>query len=686
MADKFIEMRDIIHDFLDKMMKDNKRLFLINLDKDKLYQTYLDSMSPELNPFFRKTTTHDCSCCRGFIKNVGAVIAIKNCKVTTVWDANVRGTGYEKVFEAMNHYVRSHVNDIEGFYVAALELQGCHHNFEVLEDGKQLTWPHFYIKLRDNCWMRDSVARNALVGDASTDYGVFKRGLEELTLDALDSILELIASNSLYKGAEYKNQIQEFRKCKVQYDKIETELEKKFYVWEQVANLSKAILRLKNTSIGTLLYDVSIGVDLDRAVTAYEKMVAPENYKRPKAIYTKSMLENAMKKIEELGVKDALPRRHAKISDLTVNDTLFVDRSIRSQMKGEEVDELFSQLGKEATKKTLDFSRVEEIKPEDFVKNILPTATKLEVYLDNSHKGNFVSLIAPKNECAKSIFQWGNNFTWAYAGNVTDSMEERVKAAGGNINGILRFSIQWNECGTDNCDLDAHCYIEAIKEEIYYGHKMSTATNGRLDVDIICPEGKIAVENIYWENTSRLPKGDYKFFVHQYSGSVKEGFRAQIKMAGQLFEFNYPKGMRSGEKVQVATVHWDGKKFTIKPALDVGGTPVRVWGLNTLDFVPVQLVCYSPNYWETAPKNVGHKHLFFILKDCVNDEQPSGLFNEFLIKEFSEVRKVMEAITLKMRVEDTPEQLSGIGFALDKRAELIVRVTGTTVRTLKIKF
>jgi len=75
-----------------------------------------------------------------------------------------------------------------------------------------------------------------------------------------------------------------------------------------------------------------------------------------------------------------------------------------------------------------------------------------------------------------------------------------------------------------------------------------------------------------------------------------------------------------------------------------------------------------------------------MLKDAVNDECPSGIFNEFLVNELTEVRKVMEAIANKMRVDTSSDQLSGVGFALDKRAEVIVKVTGATERLLKIKF
>ena len=39
-----------------------------------------------------------------------------------------------------------------------------------------------------------------------------------------------------------------------------------------------------------------------------------------------------------------------------------------------------------------------------------------------------------------------------------------------------------------------------------------------------------------------------------------------------------------------------------------------------------------------------------------------------------------------MRVEDTTDQLSGLGFATDKSAELVVKVTGAMERVMKIKF
>lgn len=642
--------------------------------------------NPQTNEIYRERRWHDCNCCRRFIKSIGNAVVIKDNKIETIWDFKTNDTTYQPVLNALSDFIKSHaVSDI---YVSKFKKIGTQKNYEEMENGHIHEWTHFYVELPDRFVDKSSRSEGDIKGGYRDTRNVFKRSLDEISMDALDTILELITSNTLYKGEEWKNALTEFRRYKREYDKLSSDSEKNLYAWEKSIKAGIVIGRIRNHSIGTLLVNVSEGMNLDTAVKKYEQIVAPTNYKRSKPIYSKKMLEDAQKKIVELGYVDSLARRYAKLDDITVNDILFSNKDSAKRIEG--AVDIFGELAKNTKgRKAKKFSKVEEVTVDTFINDILPTAREVELYLENKHSSNLVSLIAPENKDSKSMFKWGNNFGWAYSGNLTDSdMKDRVKAAGGNVTGDLRFSIQWNEDGRDNCDLDAHC-IEPTGYEIYFGSAKKpyfSPTKGQLDVDIMSPNGKVAVENITWMNRDTMKNGVYKFFVKQFSGSVKNGFRAEIEFDGQIYSFDYPHSMRSGENVMVAEVTLNNGKFTIKELIPSSVSSKEIWGVKTNEFIPVSVICYSPNYWSNVENKVGHRHVFFMLKGCVNDENPSGMFNEFLVQDLYEHRKVMEALASKMRVEDTDDQLSGVGFAMDKRAEVVVKVIGSVERVLKIKF
>ena len=676
---EFVAMRDKLIKHFNKMTKDVDQLFEVDVDKDELWNLYLDSFPPGTNEIYRERREHDCSCCRHFIKSIGNAVVIQDGKVHTIWEFDSKSTTYQPVFDALDRYVKAHaVSDV---FKSPENKVGTSHNFENTVEGVK-QWDHFYLELPNKFVENHSIGTTK--GRFRDTRNVFKRSLDEISLEAIETIMELISSNTLYKGTEWKEPLQEFRKYKKAYEKLDTD-QKELFAWEQSVKAGPVIGKIKNHSIGVLLTDVSEGMDLDAAVRRYENIVAPQNYKRSKPIYTKRMLDDAKKTITELGYMESLKRRFATLDDITVNNILFSNKDSAKRISGAE--DIFTDMERGVKSSPKKFSKVEEISADKFISEVLPTAQELEVYLENKHTSNMVSLIAPENGDSKTMFKWNNGFSWAYTGNVTDSMKERVKAAGGKIDGDLRFSIQWNEDGRDNCDLDAHCR-EAYGYEIYFGSAKKpefSPTRGQLDVDIISPGGNIAVENITWADRRTMNNGKYLFFVHQYSGSARNGFRAEIEFDGQIHSFDYNKPMRHREKVQVAEVTLKDGVFSIKELLPSNASSKEVWNVHTNEFVPVSVVCYSPNYWDEQ-SGIGHKHVFFMLKDCINPEMPNGFFNEYLKQELTEHRKVFEALGAKMHVEDVDDQLSGIGFSTTKRGDIVVKVKGNTERIMKVKF
>lgn len=680
---EFKDFKKLFQENFAKITADVNTLFEVEVDKDEFWALYLDSFPAGTNEVYRQRREYDCSCCRHFVKSIGNTVIIKNNEVQTIWDFVTGDTTFQPVVNALSQYVKSKV--VSDVYFTKFNKIGTDKNFED-DDGNIVEWNHFYLELPKRFVDATGKSEGDYKGSYRDIRNVFKRSLEEISEESLLTVLELISQNSLYKGEEWKSVLTDFLKLKKEYDKLKTEEQKNNYAWEKSVTVGGVIGKIKNHSIGTLLINISEGMDLDVAVKKYEVIVAPSNYKRPNAIFTKKMLEDAKKTIEDLGYLDSLNRRYATLDDITVNNILFSNKDSAKRIGGANV---FDDMLGDVVGSPKKFSKIEEVPVDDFITNVLPTTKEIEVWLENKHSSNLVSLVAPENKNAPSMFKWNNAFSWAYSGNITDSdIRENVKSAGGNVEGVLRFSIQWNDDGTyDGNDLDAHC-IEPGRNEIFYANKYNHSTLGNLDVDIINPSRNVpAVENITWPNKSRMTSGIYKFFVHGYSNrGGRSGFRAEIEFDGQIFSFEYDKEVRQNEKVQVAevTLNQDGT-FEIKESLPSSVSSKEIWNLKTNQFVPVSVVMFSPNYWDQQ-NGIGNRHYFFMLKDCINSENPNGFYNEFLKEDLLKHKRVFEALGGKMAVKDVDDQLSGLGFSSTKRNELVVKVKNQSERIIKIKF
>lgn len=672
-----------IQEQFDTMANDAKTLLWADIDKDYIWDLYLNSFPEGTNRLFRVRREYDCSCCRSFLRQYAGIVTVKDGKMHTIWEIDGLGEKFQPVADALDIYV--HTCPIVGGFETDTAKLGTKLNRGMLTDGTICTYEHFFLEIpkRFVKWSRKGLKE---------DHDVFQRSLEEITMDAVDTVLELAQDKTLYRGAEHIATLNSFRKYKKVYESLE-ENARSNMIWEWVTGMSLATSHIRNTSIGTLLLELSDGMDVNTAVDRYERIVAPANYKRPKAIFTKKMLEQAKQTITDLGYLDSLGRRFAVQDDITVNNILWANRDTAPRLKP--AGSIFDEMEKDIRIDPRKFDRAREIGIEEFVRDVLPVATSIEAFPELRHQKNFVSLTAAAEPGSPSMFKWPNSFGWAYSGNIADSdIRENVRKAGGKVDGIIRFSIQWND--EDFCpnDYDAHCLMfpkSYANYEIYYNCRRENKTDGNLDIDIIHPQqGVPAVENIVFPSKDRLVDGEYIFWVHCYTNrGGTSGFKAELEVDGEVYSFNHPEPLRQDESVRVASVTYTNEngvhRFNVKTDLESKALNTTIWNVPIYQFAPVQIMMYSPNYWD-GQRGIGNRHYFFMLKDCINDEQPNGFYNEFLKSELEQHRRVFEALGAKTKVQDSTEQLSGLGFSETQRNYLIVRVTGSTERVMKIKF
>lgn len=680
----FKNFRDKVNSQFKKLAE--AQLLTTYVDPDILYNLYLDSFPEGTNEIYRERREYDCNTCRQFIKRVGSVIAIINGKIETVWDVDV-SDGFKQVAEALSNHIKQSVYSagIKSEFTTTEANAGINQSFEYDEAGFipeiENTWNHLYTVIpKKYVFSGVDIGPRSSVFNGKTN--VFIRSLKELTLDSVDTVIELINQKSIIRGEEKLNVVSSFRNLKVQYDALENDLEKNIFIWTNVFKVHPNVLNMKNDVIGTLMQAVSEGEDLTEAVNSYNAKVDPTNYRRTTSVVTTGMYSSLKDTLEKEGLMSALYRRHATYNDLNINNILFTNNEVGQKLEDKDV---FDTLMSETPKKVKNFDKIEEVTIDDFISKILPKAKSLEVLFEPRLSPNLVSLITSKDEEASKLFKWNNDFSLSYNGNLADAnIRQKVKDAGGSVEGVFRSSLSW--FNIDDLDLSI---IEPDHFKIYYGNKGTLSRcGGKLDVDMNAGFGQSTtpVENIVYKDKSKMIKGNYEVYVTQYNKRVMKdvGFVLELEVDGNIHTFEHTQDLKTS--VHVATVKYDGTSFEVIPKLPSSSSTnsKKVWNVNTNTFVKVSSVMMSPNFWEENP--TGNKHYLFMLEDCKNEDGARGFYNEFLKDTLVKHRKALEVVSSRIPVEKVDKELSGLGFSSTLKNSATVKVTGSFNRIIKILF
>lgn len=694
----------------DEMCKTEK-LFRVNLSGQEVWDLYLNSFTKEENPIFRspESSTYNCNHCKNFIRRYGNIVAIdEEYNIVTMFDV-VGDEEFTSVVKALTKAIKS-AKVTEVFFETFAELnnlpyESCSKSNKVFRLGvdkneKQYTkeeaelygvvkpqeirrFNHLHLSLPKLFVDTTGSSVESIMGNFRDSKTVFARAMEEISLDTLKLVKDLIIQGSLLNGDAHLHKIEQIVPLKAEYDDIP---KKKRDNWCWVKSYKLPFAKFKNELIGVLCSDLSEGEELNKACELWNKRIDPANYMKAKAPITKKQIEEAKAFVEENGFAESFDRRFATIKDVKLSEIKHINKG-KGEIKSVSI---FDNVKSTSTRhKRSEFDGVEEVGIEKFMADILPTCSSVEAYFKNSHKGNLVSLTTANNPDSKPIFKWTNNYSWTFNGNLAGKSEikEAVKSAGGKIDGVLRFSIAWNEGGKEILDFDAHASEPSGREINFSTHKTErckTPMSGYLDVDMIRPMG-LGVENIVWDVASAMQDGRYTFWIKNFDGGNNKGFKAEIEFNGEVYTYEYNSPLSYKQDIHVAEVTLNKGEFDIKHLIPESTVSSKeVYGIETNQFHKVNLICLSPNHWDD--NKIGNKHYLFMLEGCKCPTSIRSFHNENLIPELLTHRKVMEVLGATNHIEPTDKQLSGLGFNATVKDELIVKIQGTHKRMLKIKF
>jgi hypothetical protein len=554
--------------------------------------------------------------------------------------------------------------------------------FGVVKPDEIREFSHFHLDLPKQFVDTGNDSIERIMADYRDNKNVFQRGMSEIPLDSYKLMIDLINQGSLPSSEQYIPILNEYVQFVTEYNNVSNN-QKDNWCWNKSYEL-----RGKSKFLGTLqgefLKDVSEGKELQKSCDDYNKRNDSANWGIAKKALTQGMKDSVTKLIKELGCEKSFERRHATMDDIYINEIRHIN--VDNDTVTKEAT-LFDKLtiAKSTRFKRAEFDKVETVTIDKFMTDILPTCTSVELFLENKHERNLCNITTALDDTAPNIFKYGNLKSKTFNGNLAgkSQLKEEVKTKGGKVDGVLRFSMMWADGNQDNSDLDLHC-IEPNRFEIYFGNKRNPTTGGNLDIDITQPNGKLAVENITFPSLSRMTEGVYKLFIRQFSARGSKGFKAEIEFNDELYSYTYDKPVQGD--IQIAEVTLKNGVFTIVhklPVVDGIGVVKTIYNLETNQFHKVNLICLSPNYW--GESNVGIKHYMFMLQNCKTDVPIVSFHTEDLLPELAKNNAAMRDLAYMTMIEPTNKQLAGLGFNSTVKDEIILKLTGSFKRVVKIQ-
>jgi len=695
----------------DQMCKSGK-LFRVEMTGQQVWELYLNSFDQD--PIFRDpaSSTHNCNLCNNFIRRYGNIVSIsEDYSITTMFDVEIDGE-FLPVSKALSKAIKSSPIS-EVFFETFAELNSLPYEscskintkfqlglaknvkrytkeeaekFGVVKPNEIREFNHLHLFLPAQFVDTTGKSVESIMADYRSSKEVFQRAMETISLDTLNLVKDLILQGSLLDGQTHLFKIEQMIPLKKQYDQLSASQRDN---WCWVTSYKLPIAKFRNELMGTLCSELSEGKELNDACQSWNKRVDPVNYMKTTAPITKKQIEEAKLFVEQNGYAESFNRRFATIDDIKVSEILHSNvgnGSVKSVS-------IFDSVKSTSTRhKRNEFDGVEEVGIDKFMKDILPGCSSVEVFLNNSHEGHMASLTTANNPDSKPIFKWANNYSWTFNGNLAgkSQIKEAVKSRGGSVDGVMRVTLAFPNT-TDDYDLHL---IEPTRNQVFYGNLRNThASSGTLDLDAQGRDGfqspERRVENIIYTDKSRMPKGAYSIHVNNYSGrGLHTPFTIEIEIDGDVTVLNL-KSKLNVNQVAVGVINFNGSDFELSPSAQMEITDSKtiskeIYGLETNQFHKVNLVCLSPNHW--GDNSVGNKHYFFMLDGCKSPVSIRSFHNENLISELSAHRKVLEVLGSTTMIEPSEKQLSGLGFNATVRDELIVRLSGSHKRTVKIKF
>jgi hypothetical protein len=397
--DQYPEFEQVLKNNFNAALERGKQLF--TTDSQGLYEAYLRNLPAEARQHYT------CNACRHFIEKFGGLVVILDdgSIESAMWGENDVPDFFSKSVDAMRSIVlKSKVN---GVFISGQQILGLPVTGE---------WSHYSVTLPADMIRRLNGDRlktaDQIMAEKYEDFKMLKAAIIEYPLKIVNTALQLLQSEALYRSEKCLGVAQWFAELHVNLSKTKNKTKADNTIWKAVATAPVGFCHIRSSMIGTLLDDIAAGMSFDMVSRRFADKMHPLQYQRPQAAPSAGNIAQAEKIVEKLGIQYSLVRRFARVEEI---EKIWMPKKYMEQPQANGV---FSHLKpKDAPKELPEMELPTTIMTwVKFLEKVLPTAESIE-YLVKSRSDNYAAILTAAYDDAPPIIQWDNEekrnpFSW----------------------------------------------------------------------------------------------------------------------------------------------------------------------------------------------------------------------------------------------------------------------------------
>lgn len=352
---------------------------------------------------------HNCNCCKDFLRKYGNLVGIdKAGHAISLWDISDEAVPalFKESVRAM--YKLTRYADIDGVFKTDELALGV---------AKAGGFDHFFLGLAksDVNVARGLDLASVQMAKLREDYRTLSAAVFCWKTEHLEQAVNLLKGGTLYRAEKVLGHAEWFLNlhCSV---KQTSSYKRDNLIWQAVASAPAGFCTPRSGMLGSLLDDISAGLEFADIKARFNSKMDPLKYQRAQVAPSAGNIQAADKLVEQMGIKLSLERRYARLDEVKT-----IWRPVADKPKAA-TSGVFAHIepkGKPAAPVMQTDSK--RITWQRFRSMVLPGARKLEFWVPNASE-QYCAMLTARHDDAPPIIAWDsaeqrNPFsTYVYSG------------------------------------------------------------------------------------------------------------------------------------------------------------------------------------------------------------------------------------------------------------------------------